>query len=61
VWTDDPVADFERWDAKKQKEVEALPKCDECGEHIQEECYYDIEGNVYCEECIASHKHFTCE
>ena len=50
--TDDPVADFTRYDAEQQKELEKCPKCSECSEYIQDEHYYEINDEVVCEECI---------
>lgn len=34
-WTDDPVADFDRYDAEQQ--LDSLPVCECCGEPIQQE------------------------
>ena len=56
-WTDDPVRDFERWDAKREAELEKLPKCCECGEAIQSEYYYEFDGDLYCEDCLKDHRH----
>ena len=28
------------------------PKCCECGEHIVDDVLYDINGDIYCEECM---------
>lgn len=58
-WTDDPVADAERYAADKDEELEKLPKCIECGEPIQTEYYFEIDGELYCEECMDNHKHYT--
>ena len=49
--TDDPVADFERYDAEKEAELEKMPKCSNCGEPIQDGYLFDIEDTLYCEEC----------
>ena len=51
--TDDPVADFNRWDADQQRKLKRLPKCARCGEHIQQEkavCIHGVE--YYCDECL---------
>lgn len=37
-------ADAEAWLSKR-------PICEHCGEHIQDEFLYDINGVLYCEEC----------
>ena len=53
--TDDPVADFDRWDAEQQDELEKLPNCCGCGEPIQDDDLFDIDGDLYCEECMEAH------
>ncbi len=58
-WTDDPVADAERYFAEQDEELEKLPKCCECGEPIQTDTYYEFDGDLYCEDCMDNHRHFT--
>lgn len=31
--------------------LDSRPKCDICGDPIQDEFYYDIDGDKYCEKC----------
>ena len=50
--TDDPLADFNRWDAEQQAALNKLPKCAECGEVIQSEICYEINDCYICEECL---------
>lgn len=50
--TDDPIADFNRWDADQTEWLERLPVCSECGEHIQQEDAVCINGEWYCDECL---------
>lgn len=50
IWTDNPVADADRYGAEQQAELDMLPKCSYCNEPIQEEKLFDIEGELYCEE-----------
>lgn len=48
----DPLDDFDRLD-RKQAEAEArLPICDEYGHRIHDEYYYEIDGEILCEECM---------
>ncbi len=54
--TDDPVADFLRHDAERQSRQRRRPKCCDCGEHIQDEQAYFIDGNWYCEACMNEYK-----
>lgn len=51
-YTDDPVRDAMNYDMERQKELDSLPKCDICGEPIQDEDLYDLEGTLVCEECL---------
>lgn len=53
--TNDPIADFHRYDAQQQREVERCPKCDYCDEHITVETYYDLDGDIVCEDCLDRH------
>ena len=48
--TDDPEKDFDRWDAEQEAALEKLPKCVKCKEPIQDDHYFDVNGELYCEE-----------
>jgi len=51
--TDDPIADFNRYDAEQQARLKKLPICARCGEHIQQDkavCIHGVE--FYCDECL---------
>ena len=50
--SDDPGRDFDRWDAEQSKKLERLPKCGICGEPIQSEHYYEINGDNVCPDCL---------
>ena len=54
-YSDDPEVDFDRWDAEQQKELEKLPLCDYCDNRIQEEFYYEINGDNICVACLEKH------
>lgn len=54
-YSDDPVSDFLRHDADKQKELEKLPVCCECDEPIQDEYCYEINDELICEKCLKAH------
>lgn len=56
MWTDDPVADYSRYDAKCQKEIEQLPTCSECDEHITDDFAYYIDGEWICEDCMKEYR-----
>ena len=51
-YSDDPVADFERYDAKQQEALKQLPTCTNCGEPIQDDYLFDVDGELFCEECM---------
>lgn len=51
-WTDDPVADYDRFDAEQTKELERLPRCSECDQPIQGEECWEFNGELICEECL---------
>ncbi len=53
--SDDPIADFDRYDAEQQRSLNRLPHCDDCGEPIYE-CYYKIDGGIVCEECLDNYR-----
>jgi hypothetical protein len=50
--TDDPHRDFDSWDNEQQAQLEELPVCHNCEEHIQDGYYYEIDGLVLCKECL---------
>lgn len=51
-YSDDPVRDFDRYDmAQAQKEAKC-PECDKCGKHITDDFYYEIGGEILCEDCM---------
>ena len=52
IFTDDPISDFERHDAEQQAQLDKLPLCEYCGEHIQSDYYFEIEGVIICEDCL---------
>ena len=52
MYTDDPIADAEAYLDEQAKYEERFPVCTICGEHILDDNLYDIEGEIYCEECL---------
>ena len=49
--TDDPVRDFLSYQRRKDEQLRRYPICEECGEYIQDEKHYVIDGRHYCCEC----------
>ena len=59
--TDDPVRDFESYQRDLDECIERYPICECCGEHIQDEQLYYIDGRYFCEECIEDCHRYTDE
>lgn len=51
-YTDDPIADFERWDRDRERKRQKLPRCEGCDEHIQQEDAVYIDDKWYCDDCL---------
>lgn len=43
---------YEQYEAQQEAGLARLPKCDCCGEPIYDDELYDINGELYCEECM---------
>ena len=54
-YSDDPIKDFERRDEEQTKWLEQRPVCSECGQHIQADFYYEINGEAICPECLETY------
>lgn len=54
---------FDRYDAEQEREernwLARLPECAECGKKIKDEECYELGGDLYCADCIDSHKVYT--
>lgn len=55
VRTDNPIRDFERHDAEQQRKLDKLPRCTYCDRPIQDDVYFEINGECVCEECLNEH------
>ena len=51
-WTNDPLADFDRHEAKQQKLLDKLPICVDCGEPITDDHFYMICDDPLCPSCL---------
>jgi hypothetical protein len=47
---------FCQHEAKQERWLAKLPECSECGEPIQTEFCYEIDGDLYCENCMDCHR-----
>lgn len=43
---------WESHDRKQERRRSDLPVCDYCGEPIQEEHFFYINGECFCEDCL---------
>lgn len=43
---------WEAYDRAHEKARERLPVCDRCRERIDEDYYFDIGGEILCEDCL---------
>ena len=56
----DPVEDFLNYDAKVEEENAKYPVCVSCGNRITDETFYEIAGEILCEDCMnESYRRFT--
>ena len=54
--TDDPIADFNRYDYEEQKGLASRPTCSGCGEPITTETAYRFNDELICEGCMCEHR-----
>lgn len=48
----DPDVDFTRHDREQAERMKSLRQCCDCRKAIQDEHYFDIYGDIYCEKCV---------
>ena len=48
----DPHEDYNRYDAKRSKDLEKFPKCEWCDEPITDDHFYNIEGCYVHTDCL---------
>lgn len=46
----DPVTDFHLWEREQQEWEDSLPRCEDCGEPI-DEYVWNIDDQILCEDC----------
>lgn len=51
-YSDNPGRDADRYIAHQEALLESRPVCDCCGEHIQDDYYYRIGTEIWCQECL---------
>lgn len=50
--TPDNYSAYQAHEAEQERQLARLPVCDNCGDPIQGDCYYLIDDNIYCPECL---------
>lgn len=60
-YTDDPVADYRRYDAEQQEWLDCLPRCADCKKPIQDEFAYHRHGEWICDECMEGYRQLVPE
>jgi formylmethanofuran dehydrogenase subunit E len=43
---------WERNEREQERRLALRPVCEDCGEPIQDEYYFEVEGEILCEECM---------
>lgn len=61
IYTDDPVRDFLAHDAEQDAWLKSRPVCAYCGEHIQDEYYFNIGGDEVCPDCLNTNHRMQTE
>ena len=51
------IDNYKAWeyaDRERERRLARLPICEgyKCGKRIQDEDYYDVDGEILCEECM---------
>ena len=55
--TDNPIRDYAQYDYEQSLLEQACPICEDCGNHITGEYYWEFHGFYYCEDCVRSHRY----
>lgn len=54
-YTDDPVKDYDRYDAEQTTKFKQYPLCSYCCDPIFDDYLYEINDEVVCEDCLNEH------
>lgn len=50
----DNYSAWEQHEADKERRLDRLPRCSECGEPIQDEHCYEVNDELICPDCMES-------
>lgn len=56
----DNYSQWEAHEAEQEAWLSKRPVCRHCGEHIQDDFYYYIDGDILCEDCM-NDKYRRCQ
>ena len=54
-FTDNPIADAERYAAEQEEALDKLPRCEYCNKPIDDDYLFEINDEVICEGCLNKH------
>ena len=49
------IDNYKAWEyaeRERERRLEMLPTCEKCRERIQDDDYYDVDGEILCEACM---------
>lgn len=49
-------ADINGWLKEQDDWLAKRPVCDDCDHHIQDDHYFEINGNIICPDCIEAYR-----
>lgn len=59
------IDNYKAWEyaeRERERQLMSLPVCEECHERIQDEDYYDVDGEILCENCMKKrYRRFTAD
>lgn len=50
--SDDPIRDFDAWEADQEAWLDTRPVCADCDEPIQDDHCYEFNGEYICPRCM---------
>ena len=52
MYSNNPIADYDRYCARQEAQLQQCPKCSYCEEPIQDDFLYEINDELFCESCL---------
>lgn len=57
--SNDPFEEFLQRERERYEKEKKMPHCDDCGEPIAGDTFYEIDGVRYCPECMENYRRHT--